>query len=130
MADKKPLAVRIVEALREHKQLTLAQLAKHADTTVSTLYTMMGTLKKLHGVARVGSQGKAAIYGFSVKGAPPQRKPKPPPKKPKKNAPARRVNGSAPYAAALLGLRGKRSELAVELEKVDGAIKAIEALAA
>jgi hypothetical protein len=40
------------------------------------------------------------------------------------------VNGSAPYAAALLGLRGKRSELAVELEKVDGAIKAIEALAA
>jgi hypothetical protein len=76
----------------------------------------------------VGSEGKAAIYGFAVKGAPPQRKQAP--KKPKKSAPARRVNGSAPYAAALLGLRGKRSELAMELEKVDGAIKAIEALAA
>jgi DNA-binding IclR family transcriptional regulator len=56
MADKKPLAVRIVEALREHKQLTLEQIAKHADTTVATLYTMMGTLKKQHGVARVGAR--------------------------------------------------------------------------
>jgi hypothetical protein len=40
------------------------------------------------------------------------------------------VNGSAPYAAALEGLRVKRSELAVELEKVDHAIEAIGALTA
>jgi hypothetical protein len=71
MAEKKPLAERIVEALRAHKQLTLEQLAKHAETTVATLYTMMGSLKKKHGVAKVGRRARPPSSALPISRPPP-----------------------------------------------------------
>lgn len=128
MKDKEPLAERIVKALREHGKLTLEQIAKHADTSVATLYTMMGTLKKHHGVARAGSEGKAAIYGFAVKGAPQQRKSK------KKRAAPKTRSKKGEASDALTGtvrdLKRRREALMDDVSKLDRAIEAVEALAA
>jgi hypothetical protein len=125
MSEKKPLTERIIEAFRAHGNMTLDQLAKHAETSVATLYTMTGSLKKQHGIVRLPQQKAGpSTYGFATT---PENKRAPVPKKPKP-APPSRVNGAAPYAAALQGLRAKRSELALELSKVDHAIEAIGAL--
>lgn len=122
MKDQKPLAERILDALKKDGPMTLEQIAEHAETTVGTLYTMMGSLKKKHGVVKIQPDLRQAAT-YQIGGAPA-------PKKPTKPAPPKRVNGSAPYAAALQGLREKRSELALELAKVDHAIEAIGALTA
>jgi hypothetical protein len=107
MKEKKPLAERVVEALRAHGNMTLEQLAKRVETTVQTLYTMMGTLKK-RGVTAIEKRGNApSIYGFAASAprrdvlaagaeigrqAPPKQKTKPP-----------RINGRAPGAAPSAG---------------------------
>lgn len=122
MADKKPLAERIVEALRAHGNLTLTQLAKHAGTTVSTLYTMMGSLKKKHGVQRISISREGAVYGLG----------EPEPKAPQATKPpkAKAPKAADPYAPAMEGLRARRAELVAEIAKIDRAIEAIGAIAA
>jgi hypothetical protein len=126
MADKKPLTERVLNALSAHGPMTLESLAKHADTTVSTLYTMMGTLKKKHGVARVGHEGKAAIYGIAGNDTPPQRRKA---KKPTRVAPKKDAAGSA-LLATVRDLKQRRDALMADVSKIDRAIEAVEALAA
>lgn len=71
--EKRPLAERVVEALRKHGNLNLDDLAKHAGTTKGTLYTMMGTFQKKHGVVKI-SRG---VYGLGgARQAPPSAKKK------------------------------------------------------
>lgn len=50
MAPKKPLAERIVEALKQHGRCSLDQLAKHAGTTKNTLSTMMSGIPRVRRV--------------------------------------------------------------------------------
>lgn len=117
---EKPLAERIVEVLGARGPLNLDELAKHADTTKATLYTMIGTLQKKHGVVRV----ERGVYGLraAIKDGPPKPRPTPAP---------RRINGNGHdiYAEALTGLQEKRAVLVDELAKVDRAIEAVGALA-
>lgn len=72
MAEKKPLAERVVEALKEHGNLSIPDLAKCAGTTPATLYTLMGTFVKKHGVVKL-SRG---VYGLGTArtSPPPNRK--------------------------------------------------------
>jgi hypothetical protein len=49
--------------------LTLEQLAEHAETTVGTLYTMMGTLKKQHGVVKIQPDPRQPAK-YQIGGAP------------------------------------------------------------
>lgn len=120
MKPKTTVAERVVEALKKHGRCTVEQLARHADTTKATLYTMLGTLKKHHGVVST----ERGIYELGDKAAPP---PKATPAKERAMAPK---NGSGVYAAAVLDLQERRADLVAEIEKVDHAIKAMEALAA
>lgn len=115
MANEKPLAERIVDALKKHGKLNLDQLAKHASTTKGTLYTMMGSLVKNHGVRRVaGERGSYEIGNATAL----------------RDAPARAappINGS-PYAGVRADLNAKKTAMLLDLTKLEAAIQAIEAL--
>ncbi len=126
MATKKPVAERVVAALKERGASTLEQLAKHADTTVGTLYQMMGTLKKNHGVHKHAQPGRqAALYSLE-QAAPPQKRAAPAQpakaKKPAVKKPAR-INGRAPAARPVPPTNGDAQfainevgELGIEIE--------------
>lgn len=113
MAEKKPLAERIVETLRKHGDLDLDAIAKHAGTTKTTLSTMMGSLCKSHGVRRV----KRGVY--AIGGEPSKNEGRKPGK----------VNDS-PLDKVLADLRGRKESLLAEATKIDVAIAAVEAIAA
>ena len=73
------VAERVVEALTKHGPLDLDALSAKASTTKSTLYTMLGTLQKKHGVVRV-SRG---IYGMKGVSSPAPSRPEAQPDKKK-----------------------------------------------
>lgn len=59
MSQKKPVAERVVEALKQHGQCNLHQLAKYTGSTAGSLSTMIG---KIDGVKRV-ARGIYALAG-------------------------------------------------------------------
>lgn len=106
MATTKPLAERVLEALKKHGDSNLEELAKHTGSTAGSLSTMVAKVK---GVRRV-SRG---VYGVGTT---------PPPKT------AKRVAAGS-FGTALTALRDERAGLVTQLGKLDRAIEAIEALA-
>lgn len=126
MAEKKSVTERVIEALQKHGALALDQLAKHASTTKATLYTMMGTLQKKHGVVKVGR----GVYDLKANKAAPPPRAETSSKERKAPVVAKKSNGTSPYASAVVELYDRRAALASEMEKLDNAIAAMEALAA
>ena len=94
MATKKPLAERVVEALKKHGACTLEQLAKHAGSTAGSLSTIMGTLKKKYGVIRGKAPGMPSTYSLGAPADALQRGAELGRNKPKRKP--QRVNGRAP----------------------------------
>ena len=64
---KKTVVERCVEVLKKNGRMKSSELAKHAGTTVGTLYTLIGELKKKHGVV-IPERG---YYEIPVKYQPP-----------------------------------------------------------
>lgn len=109
---------RALAALKKHGQLSLDELAKHAGTTKSTLYTCTGTLVKMHGVRKVA--GKRGTFEMGDQ--------QPAPVKHSGQFAEKRNSASSGLAGALAELRKEREYLQAEIVKVDVAITAIEAL--
>lgn len=108
MKPKKPLAERVVEALREHGPSSLIQLAKFTGSTAASLSTLM----PVKGTVRVAR----GVYDISRTPAP-------------KAEPKAKQNGQGSLGAAIEALKHERSALAEKVAKLDQAIAAIEALA-
>lgn len=115
MATEKPLADRVVAALKEHGRLDLDKLAKHAGTTKATLYASTAKWKAAGLIRPVPGERGVYELGSGQAAAPRQAQ-----------GGADKTNGS--FATALNALRSDRAALAAQMEKLDKAIAVLEAL--
>lgn len=129
----KPTTVdRVLAALKKHGACTLVELAKHANTSVATLYTLKLTTD--HGVVKHQVEGQtAAVYSLD-KAAPRKREgvaPKAPPNRPAAKPPTNAHAAFAINEAGELGIEkdgGKLSLDAAEFERLRGFIERTESV--
>lgn len=106
MQPKKTVPERVLDALKEHGHCNLEQLAKFASTTKSTLYTLMGTLQKKHGVVKIAR----GVYGLGKPSTAPVVAKAPAEQRAARPAAAKAANGDAQFAI------NEQGELGIETD--------------